>query len=150
MRQDRNRGNDRMNPEILKKMRFTPTGHNSIYCDNLETICDVLEEICPIDTKKAIPVVGAAVGMSNRFVREHLARLEATEVIIRQKGQFHWNCGTNLNMKNEDVPDTIPESMEEMKPCIFREEGKQCNPSPGVTIKPSASYCNLCSERQEE
>lgn len=149
-----------MNPEVLRKMRFNPSGHNSIYTDHLETITDTLEEICPIEAKKCISILGASVGMSDRFVKEHIRRLEACDVIRKVKGEYIWNIGVKETpksillegMKNEDVLDTFPRTIGEIKeeyPLCKERVGGECVHFEGNPFLPSQHRCVACKTRQE-
>jgi len=146
---------------VLKAMRFNPSGHNSIYTDHLETITDTLEEICPIDAKKCISILGASVGLSDKFVKEHIRRLEACEVIKREKGVYIWNIGVKKEpksfliegMKNEDVPDTAPGNIGieeiEIRPCTQRNDKMICSVIKGHSRQVTSTQCNACGSRQE-
>ena len=144
-----------MNPEVLRKMRFNPSGHNSIYTDHLETITDTLEEICPVEAKKCISILGASVGMSDRFVKEHIRRLEACDVIRKIKGEYIWNIGVK-EIKQEEIKQEVPIiEAGEIKPCRYRPANypdliqKTCNPEPGIIVEINPINCNVCKQREE-
>lgn len=144
-----------MNPEVLKKMRFNPTGHNAIYADHLETITDTLEEICPLEAKECISITGAAVGISDRFIKEHFRRLEACKIIKREKGMYLWLLNGKKQMNhNEEIIDSAINGkseffQEELKPCKYRPREGDCNPVPGKIVKVNAQNCNACTMRDE-
>ena len=141
---------DKMNPEVLRKMRFNPSGHNSIYTDHLETITDTLEEICPIESKKCLLIVGASVGMSDRFVKEHIRRLEACDVIRKVKGEYIWNIGVKEKVKKEEEKQEAPTiETGDIKPCRYRPVSGDCNPGPNKIVVVNAQNCNVCKQREE-
>ena len=149
-----------MNPLVLKAMRFNPSGHNAIYTDHLETITDTLEEICPIETKKCISILGASVGLSDKFVKEHIRRLEACDVIKRVKGEYIWNIGLKKEEQKQDIKESEDykawckihdETLanEEIKPCRYRPASGDCNPEPNKIVVVNAQNCNVCKQREE-
>jgi len=129
-------------------MRFNPSGHNTIYTDHLETITDTLEEICPIEAKKCISILGASVGMSDRFIKEHIRRLEACEVIKREKGMYVWNIGVKKEEIKQEVKE-IPVIVGDILPCRYRPISGDCNPEPNKIVIVNAQNCNVCKQREE-
>jgi len=130
----------KMNKDVLIAMRFNPTSHNIIYTDHVGICSDVLMDICPCNKHHAISIVGAAMGVSDKFVKEHFRRFEACGVIAIKKDIVYWllsgakndNSIPNISYKSDDVKEPIKHidivnddnlnMAEELKPCKLRND----------------------------
>lgn len=154
-----------MDIEIMKHMGFSPSPHNEIFFEHLEIITDFLKQRCPIEKKKCMSMLHGCMGISNRYVKEHLDSLCAWDIIRSRGGNYEWILGIKIeNMLNEDVPDNFPGCLgmvldvtprknnivEETYPiCKSRQEDTTCIFFEGKPFKPSPHRCNACKTRQE-
>ena len=142
-----------MDSEILRHIGFTPSSHNEIFYDHLETIIDFFRIRSPIEKKKALAMLRGSMGISNRYVKEHIESLIAWDIIKSKGGYYEWVFGIKIeDIKPEDVPDTFPGNIGEVKEeypiCKVRIDN-QCTFFEGKPFTPSFHRCVACKSRQE-
>lgn len=147
-----------MDIKILEKMGFRRAPHNEIFYDHLEVIIDFLKDKCPIEKKKALAMLRGSVGISNRYVREHLDSLLAWDIIKSHARNYEWIF--DIQEQKQEVKKSNDYKQwskihdetlanEPIKPCRYRPLSGDCNPIPNKFVKISAQNCNPCTIREE-